>query len=395
MGALPLAVLGGGRAAEGETGGSGGTGGGVFGLVASSRRLLELGASVQDGGVEASRIPACFPEHATDPVLHASARRGPGGLLCTRGVAVAAGPQADPRASCGRTQGLGVGVFLIGAVLQVVLIVVQGRGPTLDIAIDDDEPGQLCVRGEVVAQLGEGGVLVWGGAGSQLVDVLAQVDVVDLVADVGVGLVFDGEVVGVVLLDEAQGGQAGDDVGPLLAEVGGQTGVCGGGHEPFRGYIVEVLQDGVNAHLRARPAEAVHQPGGHCGGATSMAAGCFSGYARRRSRTWWTGRCRAGARRAPWWRERRGGWEPRTMAAVGCSVGCSSDGSSRSSPGPDTADSCPPRLTRYPARPGLTAALPATLHASHGTHHTDAAMPLHLLGKKVALPRRCCTAPAH
>lgn len=88
----------------------------------------------------------------------------------------------------------------------------------------------------------------------------------DLVADVGVGLVLDCEVFWVVLLDKLQIGQARNNIRPLLFEVFVQAGLGGGGHDPFRSYIVEVLEDGVDTHLSAWPAEAMHQPGGHCSG---------------------------------------------------------------------------------------------------------------------------------
>jgi len=87
---------------------------------------------------------------------------------------------------------------------------------------------------------------------------------VHLVADVGVGLGLGRVVAGVVLLDEAQGGQRGHQVWVQGREVGVQGAGGRGRHQPFGGRVVQVLQDNVDADEGPRPAEAVEEVGGHC-----------------------------------------------------------------------------------------------------------------------------------
>lgn len=55
-----------------------------------------------------------------------------------------------------------------------------------------------------------------------------------------------------------------EEIGVEGSKVREEASVCGGRHEPFGGYIVEVLDDCVDSNSGARPAEAVDQPGRHC-----------------------------------------------------------------------------------------------------------------------------------
>jgi hypothetical protein len=144
--------------------------------------------------------------------------------------------------------------------------VLLGRRPPLHIPIHYDKPSDLLSRSNLISQVRQRGPgLIRDALASHIVDIQAQPHLVDLVADVGIRLVLGRHVFGVVLLDEAEGGEVRHGLRIQRVEVC-EDGVDGWGrHEPFCRSIVEILQDDMDAYEGARPAEAVDEPRRHRG----------------------------------------------------------------------------------------------------------------------------------
>ncbi|KAB8346296.1 hypothetical protein FH972_023340 [Carpinus fangiana] len=138
---------------------------------------------------------------------------------------------------------------------------------TVQVAADDNVPFYLGVGTELVADLAQGCELLvrhsLRGGHYDFVDGIAELDLLHNVGDVGVRRVLGAGVAVVVLLDEAQVRQAVHGLGKGLYEVfeeaSGRLRCCGESAEAPSG----VMQDDMDVDGLARPAEAMHEIGGH------------------------------------------------------------------------------------------------------------------------------------